>query len=294
MRNTMIRFFDNQYQFYTPKQINMLEWCLTDRFKLQVEAVRACTDDNEKAVLKDKLPCAMPSLQMDGTHSGFIAIDVDGKDNPGLTAVEMKEFISSVSTVLYCGYSCSGKGVWALIRILHTHKHAAHWQALRLFFLNNGIKIDIKCKNINRYRYASYDPEPYINENAETFRMYIDEVPEPKVKLKLPDFVEAENIFKKFNQYADLVTILKNNGWKVLKIVGSKTYLTRPGKDGGVSGIVYGDEKRFYPYSSNAPSLVGGENGGKQYNACSLMLALECNNDNKILAEKIKEILNIK
>jgi hypothetical protein len=45
--------------------------------------------------------------------SGWIQIDVDGKDNPSCSPVELKQRISAWPFVGYCGYSVSGKGVWA-------------------------------------------------------------------------------------------------------------------------------------------------------------------------------------
>lgn len=233
MKEINIRFFDNKESQSSPKPINLIDWCVTERFRLSVEMIRQCKEKRDADNLKAKLPCAMPSLQMDGSHSGYIAIDVDGVnhgDNLEYTPAELKAKISQIVNVAYCGYSCSGKGVWALIPIFDTTKHLEHFKALEVVFQRIGLTIDASCKNVNRLRFASYDPEPYLNEDAEKFSLILVDTSKPKISISSPDFSEGANIFDEFNQKGNVIGLLQNHGWKVLKTKADKTYLTRPDK----------------------------------------------------------------
>lgn len=298
MRNTIIKFFEYKEKYYRPGQMNLFDFFTTDLFKQRVEELRACADEEQKTLLKNSLPCALPSLLAGDwkseDHSGFICIDVDKKGNEHLTPAERKSIVCSSEYTLLCGYSCSGNGVWGLIRLADTTKHEQHFEALEIYFQGMGLKIDGGCGNVNRFRFASYDPDYYLNDGAEIFDLIPDEEPKVHINLTLPDYIPGEDIFSKFNREADIPTILTNNEWKLFKVKGNKTYLTRPGKAGETSGIVNGDKNLFYCFSNNAYPLIGDSKGAKAYNACGLLKVLECNNDNKILAEKIKQILNIK
>lgn len=287
MKDIDIRIFENKESQSRPKSIGLLDWCVTDRFKLQVESIRSCDSKDEADRLKSKLPCSMPSMQMDGSHSGYIAIDVDGKDNPDHTPAELKAKVSQIVNVAYCGYSCSGKGVWALIPIFDTTKHLEHFRALEVVIQRIGLTIDSSCKNVNRLRFASYDPEPYLNEQAEKFSLILADTPRQKISLSTPDFVRGVNIFEEFNRKADAVGLLQNHGWSVQKIKGDKTFLTRPDKTGGISGEFDAAKRLFYCYTNSAQF-----DGGRAYNPSQLLAVLECDNDMKRTAKEIRKLIN--
>lgn len=289
MKDIIIRYFDNKESQTRPKPVNLLEWVTTDSYQLQIEKIRLCENKGDADLLKSKLPCAMPSLQMDGSHSGFIAVDIDGVnhgDNLAYTPAELKEKVSSIVNVAYCGYSCSGKGVWALIPIFDTTRHLEHFRALDVVFQRIGLTIDSACKNVNRLRFASYDPDPYLNSDAEKFSMILDDKPAEKISLTSPDFVRGVDIFSEFNQKADVIGLLTNHAWKVLKEKGDKTYLTRPDKTGGVSGEFSTSKRLFYCYTSSAQFEAE-----RAYNASQLLSILECDNDMKRTAKEIKKLI---
>lgn len=290
MKKIDIRYFDNKESQSSPKPINLIDWCVTDRFRLFVEMIRQCGSKEESDRLKGKLPCAMPSLQMNGSHSGFIAIDVDGEnhgDNLEYTPAELKEKISSIKNVAYCGYSCSGKGVWALIPIFDETKHLEHFKALEVVFQSIGLTLDKSCKNVNRLRFASYDPEPYLNEDAEKFSLILADTPKPKISTSSPDLLEGANIFDEFNQKGDVIVLLQNHGWKVLKTKADKTYLTRPDKTDGISGEFDNNKRLFYCFTNSAQFEPS-----RAYNAVQLLSILECDNDMKRTAKEIKKIIH--
>ncbi len=154
-----------------------------------IQLIRMTEDKTERIRLKSSLPCAtISAICPDGRkaddafeHNGLICIDIDGQDNPGFeSGAELKAEVCKVAEVAYCSLSASGNGCFAIFRLSHPENHLGHFLALqRLFKSRLGIAIDGQCKDVKRLRFATYDPKPYFNENAESFRI-IDAVTKPK------------------------------------------------------------------------------------------------------------------
>lgn len=154
-----------------------------------IQQIRMTDDKVERTRLKSGLPCATISAicpngrKADNAfeHTGLICIDIDGQDNPGFeSGAELKAEICKVAEVAYCSLSASGNGCFAIFQLSHPENHLGHFLALqRLFKSRLGIVIDGQCKDVKRLRFASYDSEPYINDNAEPFRI-IDAATNPK------------------------------------------------------------------------------------------------------------------
>lgn len=145
-----------------------------------IQQIRMTEDKAERTRLKSDLPCATISAicpngrKADDAfeHTGLICIDTDGQDNPGFgSGAELKAEVCKVSEAAYCSLSASGNGCFAIFRLSHPENHLGHFLALqRLFRSRLGIVIDGQCKDVKRLRFASYDSEPYINDNTEPFR----------------------------------------------------------------------------------------------------------------------------
>lgn len=146
-----------------------------------IQQIRMTEDKAERTRLKSGLPCAtISAICPDGRkaddafeHTGLICIDIDGQDNPGFeSGAELKAEVCKVAEVAYCSLSASGNGCFAILQLAHPEKHLGHFLALqRLFKERLDIVIDGQCKDVKRLRFASYDSEPNINDNAEPFRI---------------------------------------------------------------------------------------------------------------------------
>lgn len=157
-----------------------------------IRQIRLTGDKAERTRLKSGLPCAtISAICPDGRkaddafeHTGLICIDIDGQDNPGFeSGAELKAEVCKVAEVAYCSLSASGKGCFAIFRLSHPENHLGHFLALqRLFKSRLGIVIDGQCKDVKRLRFATFDSEPYINDNAMPFRI-IDAATNPKHNL---------------------------------------------------------------------------------------------------------------
>ncbi len=114
--------------------------------------------------------------------SGWVQIDVDGKDNPSCSPIELKERISTWPFVGYCGYSVSGKGVWAIAPTILPLATTSTY--IYQFAKKEGVNIDSsKGKADTELRFISFDPEPYFNYNP-TLIVTKQAEPEPIPKIK--------------------------------------------------------------------------------------------------------------
>ena len=140
-------------------------------------AVAAGLDAEAISALKKSLPaCTVSGLFAERSasglieHSGFMAIDIDKKDNMHLTNfTDVKSELARLKEVAYCGLSCSGRGYFALIRLAYPDQHRAQFEALQSIFAGWGLTIDNACKDVCRLRFYSYDAEAYFNLSAEPF-----------------------------------------------------------------------------------------------------------------------------
>ena len=126
--------------------------------------------DKEKA---NKLKLNLPSICFSGkfgvdrkdeqliAHSGFIVLDFDDISE---LRDKQTEIISN-KFVYSCWVSPSGNGLKALVKIADGAKHREHFQSLQDIFP----EIDRSGINVSRVCYESFDPDIYINENAEVF-----------------------------------------------------------------------------------------------------------------------------
>lgn len=134
-----------------------------------VKEIRETLDKNKSAKLKANLPsiCFSGKFGSDRKdeqlieHSGFIVLDFD---NVYELRDKQTEIISN-NFIYACWVSPSGNGLKALIKIADGKKHREHFQALQDVFP----EIDRSGINPSRVCYESYDPEIYINRDAETF-----------------------------------------------------------------------------------------------------------------------------
>lgn len=153
--------------------------------------------------------------------NNLIAIDLDAKDNEGVTIEEMRKRINSLPYVMYSSLSVGGKGMYALIPISESNKNdfKSVFKALEEDFIKLGLKLDSSCVNVNRERYMSYDKAEYWNKQCEIYTR----------KLNIPTQVHThpskvgENATNKpltareYNKVRDMVKDIKKNHLQLSK-----------------------------------------------------------------------------
>lgn len=177
--DVMVSRFPNYESPANPKSINLLDWLFSVEYLGELDKIRNTPDKALRREMKAKLPGITPSglftyrkedsLQK---HSGLIQFDIDQQDNPSITNfLALKGQIGNIPNVAYCSLSASGNGLWGLVPIECPQKHRQHFDSLQKAFMALGIKIDSKPRNVASLRGYSYDPDPYINPDATSFRL---------------------------------------------------------------------------------------------------------------------------
>ena len=152
--------------------------------------------------------------------NALIAVDLDEKDNKGLSIEEMRTKINSLPFVMYSSLSVGAKGMYALIPILEENKNdfKGVFNALKEDFKALGLTLDGSCVNVNRERYMSHDKAEYWNTKCEIYDK----------KLNIPTQVHThpskvgENANKpltarEYNKVRDIVKDIKENRLQLTK-----------------------------------------------------------------------------
>lgn len=115
-------------------------------------------------------------------HSGFIAIDIDGKENPDVVQniPWWKNNLAADDYTYAVFQSITGTGLCVIVKIDPAY-HRESFRGLQQYYLENyDIRVDTQCINEARVRFTSYDPDLIINEDSETCDMIIEEEPKPE------------------------------------------------------------------------------------------------------------------
>lgn len=211
MVNTFVTSYRN-VKTNVGEDIKMLDWLTDDSFKEDILKLRKLDDVDEYKRIKSTLPCATLSgtfsirkIQGLKEHSGYICIDIDGKENPEIKDYnKLRDELKNIANVSYASLSVGGKGVFCLIPISSPEKHKEHFYALEKCFEELGIIIDKSCKDVSRMRIMSYDPDAYINETAQVFTEILEiEITKTKTREKPKEakfYVADTSERKRFDQ----------------------------------------------------------------------------------------------
>ena len=206
----MKSLFDTKISYYSNVEdnvgtvISLRDFLFCDKYKEQIEHIRSITDEELQKSLKKQLPLATisgtfaPTRKAENlvTHSNLLCIDIDKKDNMGVTWFDdLKYEWHNIPQILYAGRSIRGKGWFAIFRIAYPDKHKAQFEALQRDFASSGLVIDRACKDVCRMRFISYDPEPYVNEAATLYnKVWVE--PKPTTHVSYSGGEDMEQVEK--------------------------------------------------------------------------------------------------
>ena len=189
--NTLVSLFDKAKFSGQRRHLHkpLIDVLTSNHFETQTLAYRNtqfASDEDKQLYKASNLWAFTASGMFEGTnkasnlitHSGFIALDIDFKDNP-YTAESIRDELAKLKQVAYSGLSVGGKGVFVLVPLAYPDKHKQHFESLSKFFADKiGLQLDKACSDISRLRFCSYDADCYINHNA---KPYADLPAPPKV-----------------------------------------------------------------------------------------------------------------
>ncbi len=170
--------FESYTQPNNSKEVNLYKWLNDNSQASDVKYIRGMKDKKERDALKALLPAITPSGVFSKRssealvkHSGLICLDIDYKDNVHYkNFFHLKEEMSLISNVAYCGLSVSAQGYFVLIPIAYPDKHEQHFDALKKQFAEMGIVVDKQCRDVARLRGYSVDKKPYFNLEAVPYK----------------------------------------------------------------------------------------------------------------------------
>ena len=170
----LVSYFSCVAQSHKPQgSLPLTSILFSERVMARVEALRALPYGSEAFQLaKRQMPCYTPSGVFEARnseglikHSGVLCIEWDAVAD----CSELKELLGGLPFIYYAGLSCSGRGVFALIKIAEPTKHRAYFRALADYFGGIGHKVDESGKDVCRLRVASYDDAPVYNPDSEVW-----------------------------------------------------------------------------------------------------------------------------
>lgn len=232
LHNTMVSIMGQHKVLNTNSLYNAI--AMGSICKEEIEAVRMIdrtTHETEYKKAKAKLLSYTPSClcPIGGSAKAenvehvnpLIALDIDEKENKGITLEEMRKKINSLPFVMYSSMSVGGRGMYALIAILEENKNdfKAVFKALESDFNKIGLKLDSSCINVNRERYMSYDDNEYWNDKAEIYDKKIN-IPTQVNKQPLQGLEVNANkplTAREYNKVRDMVKDIKENRLQLTK-----------------------------------------------------------------------------
>lgn len=135
------------------------------------------TVDEEK---RKKLKASLPSVVFGGIFkdrvrkanlvekTGLIGLDIDGLDVSELNTI--RALLEKDPYSIIVNISAGGKGFCVVMKYKVTNDFTETFAAIEKYYLEQyGIVLDSACKNINRLRFISYDPDIYYSTKARTW-----------------------------------------------------------------------------------------------------------------------------
>jgi hypothetical protein len=119
------------------------------------------------------------SLVFHTDQCGFLQLDFDAKDHPGLTVDEIREIAVEAPFVAACFLSLSGDGIKAIALCPASFDtHLGSWLAAEEYYNIRGLTLDPSTKDACRLCFCSYDERAFFwNEAEEIVPLPVQEKP---------------------------------------------------------------------------------------------------------------------
>ena len=206
--------FQNYYVTKPVGKTTIIQFCniiKSDRHISQISKIR---NPNTPDEVRKKIKSSLQSVTISGvfserstsgflSHSGFICIDIDGKDNPDVKDWPvLRDRMMGYKNILFSAISVSSKGIFLIIPLAYPDEHLSHFKRLkRDFEIGLNLIIDPACSDISRLRNISYDPQAKINLYATPYIGLYRENP--------PETLYTCNVEDDFIKLLDLIVLKK-------------------------------------------------------------------------------------
>ena len=135
---------------------------------------------------RTKLKASLPSVVFGGVFknkvqkanlvekTGLIGLDIDGLDISELNTI--RKTLENDAYSIVVNVSAGGKGFCVVMKYKLTNDFTQTFAAIEKYYLEEyGIILDAACKNINRLRFISYDPDVYYSTKSRTWTQVFKE-----------------------------------------------------------------------------------------------------------------------
>ena len=160
-----VSLFANVVSTIPVATVDLWTFLLTTSYQNIVDEYRGTKDPETRA-----------KKRLQHLHSGYICIDIDGKQNPrvkGRWNLVKNMLEDRISSLCYAGLSVGGDGLCCIFRIAYPERHKAHFYALvDEIQERTPLIVDESGSDVVRLRVASYDPQPYFTPDAPPYLYY--------------------------------------------------------------------------------------------------------------------------
>jgi VirE N-terminal domain len=183
---------------------NILKAIKNGKYRAVIERLRALSPEEY-----DKMKKLLPAFIVAGIfyyprnagnlafHSGFIVLDFDDVHN----LIEVKFILMQDRHTAVCFISVSGKGLKLIVRvagITTPEQHKAAFKLIAEYFRSTyglHLNLDESGKDVSRLCFVSWDPDLYVNEQAEIFSVDVESLSaQPKKPFTAPTSAPTPNI----------------------------------------------------------------------------------------------------
>jgi hypothetical protein len=241
--NVAVSAFAHAREVNNPKDVNLIDWLTSMKYKQVVDAIRAEADEAQQKKMKMQLPLITvsgtfaPGRKDTGLieHSGLICIDIDEQDNPDLeNFAQLGPMLRGIPHAAYVGRSVRGRGYMAIFVLGNPLLHRQHYRAIEEQFNELNIVVDTCCLNEARARFYSYDEEAYFNHDAIPYNRL--PTPPPPKRPKVKKRRSGSSSSGSGNRIPDVVIDEVAQRVSVAEVVGycSGSTTTKPGAGGSL------------------------------------------------------------
>lgn len=142
-------------------------------------------------------------------HTGLLQIDIDKLSSSGSDLETVRKTINNDPFTVFSFVSISGDGIKAGIYIDGANHEEAFIKAEKYYIQKYNFKIDPSVKDLYRLCAISYDPELYINENAQLFN--INDVKEIQPTNTLNRIEYSNKVYQDNGSKISLINKAKNS-----------------------------------------------------------------------------------
>lgn len=175
----MFSYFKNGIKDISPEKIidieRLIRMIINNPHASKIETIRKMRAEGKDY---DKLKKSLPNITPAGIFSrregesynqssGFIYLDIDNIENPGVVKNELIENAGGIISMVCV--SCSGKGLSILLRPEGIELSKENYAVVRKYIIDKYFSnycIDGKVKDVSRAWFISYDPDVYYNRDG--------------------------------------------------------------------------------------------------------------------------------